>query len=399
MKEVERRDILKGIVGTAGVTATATNLDWGSVRERFQNLSEAVDERRTHRKNNPGGTVYLGSVNRADVVEPSGVVSTSPKSDLKAIDRLLEEGNSPEQIAKDRYDKLDYNDGSAFNYFQEGLLPIDLIHLNTDGTSRPLGRYETTLEESLNKILGIDVTVSSRSVVPDQEDVSHMENVSASGFEALDADLGLKQKYGKEERTPIFLSEKEIFSEGGHADYLTDVSWVELTWNEDWNESTITHEAGHATLFLPHTYSREGVMSYNHKSGNSTEFNQRSAMAAERIMKGNLEAEAEDTRVIGFKNGESYDTTVKKIDYRITPGKVDEKRNSEDAVNHIETVLEDMYDFETENWRINHHLDESNDVDIYIMRHEEGYVAEFEVDRFIEKMTLYEPDGREVRNI
>lgn len=396
MVELDRRDLL-GSMAVGGILAgLGSSLNQG-VREQFKDLKEKVEERRSYRKNNPGGTVYLGSVNRANIVEPDGTATPKPGNDIDTIDKLLEEGNSPREILGKEYNSVEYNDSAVFDYFEEGHLPIELVHLNNDGSNRPLKTYEKTLQESLDQLLeGINVEVSTKSVDPDQKDINRMENVSGSGKKSLDADLGLKEKYASEGQEPIFLSEKEIFSEGGHADYLTGVSWVELSKNEKWNQSVINHEGGHSTIFLPHTYSRKGVMSYNAKSGESTDFNTRSEMAAERIMKGGLEAEAEDMRVMGFRNGESYDATVKKIDYRIEPGNVDEERNSEEATDHFGTVLEDMFDFQTDEWEIKHNIDETKDRDVYRILNKDGYQAEFEVDKYIEDVKLYDSEGRKI---
>ncbi|MFB6292322.1 MAG: hypothetical protein ABEI58_02910, partial [Candidatus Nanohaloarchaea archaeon] len=358
--------------------------------EDFRELEELVEERREYRSENGGQTIYLGSVDSFDRDFDGGQVYDS--KDFDDVDRMLEEGMTPEEIVESDNPELERSGGESGEVIRTREEDIRLVYLS-DGGERPLESYAESLRQAFHNLEpSIDLEVAVDEVEPDEEDLRALEDISSGEFEGMKADLNLKAKYSEDGEEPVFLVENDLLLDaGGHSDYMTGVAFVELGENEDANRHVVNHETGHSVLMLPHHFHESGAMSYNPEADHDTGFHSRSRMMAKAVMTGDTEYEVVDRTVSGIFDGEMQEKEYKQVKVDYTPRDLGTEQVSEDFFDHLDTYAREVLGYDMGSWtpesrRLVEEDGETYDIATY--RHDDGSEMVLKVGDYIEDMRL-----------
>ena len=386
---LSRRDLLKsaGAIAVAGASSYSS-IDQRTAEDEYNSLKEKVDSQRKVREDNPGGTVFLGSVNSWERSFPNGILTDD--ENFSEIDEMLEKGYSPEEIAENNSNDLTLNGETSQELIEGHEASVKLVYFS-EGEERPLENYAEGLKQAFKELEPpIEINTEIQTVTPDEEDREYLSKVSSEEIEGLEADLGLKEKYSDENAEPVFLVENDLLPEAaGLADYLTDVAFVELSDNEEWNQHVINHETGHSILNLPHNYHENGAMSYNPEAFSDSKFNKRSKMIVEALMNGKNEYDVNEGQANIFEDGEVRNEHYKTIKIRHTPSNIDDAEAKQDFFNHLETYIEQKLEFNMSRWTpkdYKHVENNSDSFDIAVYEHDDGSELEMKVGAYIEDM-------------
>lgn len=390
--DISRRDLIGGGAGLATLGLLYKGFQSAQNAESdFQVLSSKIDERQEYREENGGATIYLGSVDSWDLVVQGSHVYDN--LDFEDVERMLEEGKSPEEVVNSDKQNLRRSDRHRTQVIRENKEEIELVYLSEQGNQRPLQEYEEILMDCFSQLdPSVELDVSSRQVEPDEEDLEALNNVSSSGGDGLKADLDLKTKYSSEGTEPVFLLEEDILpGAAGISDGLTGVAFVELGHNEEANKHVINHEAGHSILSLPHHYHQNGIMSYNSDADEDTQFHPRSRMMALSILNGETEYEIKDKEVSGIFDGETQTRRYKQIDVSHHPKQLETPAVTEDFFQHLDIYAEQVLGYDMNPWNPESHEiieEDGTTYDIATYRHEDGTEMQLKVNNYVEEMEL-----------
>ena len=389
--DLSRRELLRGTGALFVAGATSTDslrpVDAGS---SFEQLQRKVDEREKFREENGGATIYLGSVDTLDSSVSGG--SVYDNRDFDDVERMLEEGMTPEEVTDSDNPDLRHSGKHGAQPIREQEEEVKLVYISEDG-QRPLESYVNSLQQAFQELdPAVDLDVSVDVVSPDPEDLEALENVSSGEFEGLKADLDLKTKYSEQGEEPVFLVEDDILPDaGGVSDYMTDVAFVELIDDEDWNRYTLNHEAGHSLLGLPHHYHEDGAMSYNPEAAGDESFHPRTRLMAKALLTGNTEFNVQDKEVTGVFDGEKQEKRFKQIDIQHNSRDIGTEAVTQDFFQHLETYTEEVLGYDMSSWTPeSHEIVEENGkaYDIATYSHRDGSEMQLKIDQYIEEMTL-----------
>jgi hypothetical protein len=387
---LSRRDFLKGIGALGAVGVTQSGLTQESADYDFNDLQEKVEEQRNRREKKGGATVYLGSADSLDLSFNGGYVSDINFED---VEKMLNEGKSPEEIANSNNRNLKREKLPDAQVVRDQQEEVKLVYMSEEGNNRPLESYSESLENAFSQLEpSVDLDVSVDVVRPDSEDLQSLRDVSSREFEGIEADLDLKTKHSETGQEPIFLVEDNILPDAaGHADYLTNVAFVELVDNEAYNQHVINHEAGHSILGLPHHFHEDGAMSYNPQADQDKVFHPRSRMMTKALLTGNTTYRVKDRTGQEYSDGEFKEKDFKLIEIEYESRNLEKEAVTQDFFSHLTTYAEQVLGHDMGSWTPeNHELVEDGDqvYDVATYRHTDGSEMKLKVDDYIEEMNL-----------
>ena len=312
MAEFNRREALEmgATVLGAGVIGDYLTPDG------FEKVIRKIDHRTNYIRENPGATIHFDDPNKALDKITVGFVG-GHYSDMEGY--LAEK--SPEEIANELPRGADLQKTRrGHDLIMEEEANMKIVYMDEGNMDADLQGHVEVTESAFNELLpdNFDVNVDSQRVEPGEEDLKRLERPEKDF-----GGLKLSDKYSERGESAVFLTERNV-KDGfrGHADYSQNISYVELSGEQGFDQYVTVHELGHHRLRLPHNFMHKGVMSYNDEAKGDTSFNEASQRIVNALVGGEVDYNVRMVEV-NEVGGEAMTREAPLIDIEAEPAQID----------------------------------------------------------------------------